>query len=56
MKNLIASGSFAGETTRVYFLEKVDGGCRIDQSSATVATARIITAIPFYLGTAIGLA
>jgi len=56
MNNLIPSGSFSGETTRVYFLEKLDGGCRIDQSSATVATTRIITAIPFFLGTAIGLA
>lgn len=56
MNNLIPSGSFSGETTRVYFLEKLAGGSRIDQSSATVATTRIITAIPFFLGTAIGLA
>lgn len=56
MNNLIPSGSFSGETARVYFLEKLDGGSRIDQSSATVATTRIITAIPFFLGTAIGLA
>ncbi len=55
MNNLIPSGSFSGETTRVYFLEKLDGGSRIDQSSATVAATRIITAIPFFLGTAIGL-
>ena len=55
MNNLIPSGTFAGETARVYFLEKLDGGSRIDQSSATVAATRIITAIPFFLGTAIGL-
>jgi uncharacterized protein (TIRG00374 family) len=56
MNNLIPSGSFSGETARIYFLEKLDGGSRIGQSSATVATTRIITAIPFFLGTAIGLA
>lgn len=55
MNNLIPSGSFAGETARIYFLEKLDGGSRIDQSSATVAATRIITAIPFFLGTTIGL-
>jgi glycosyltransferase 2 family protein len=55
MNNLIPSGSFSGETVRVYFLEKLDGGSRIDQSSATVAATRIITAIPFFLGTIIGL-
>ncbi len=55
MNNLIPSGTFAGETARVYFLEKLDGGSRIDQASATVAATRIITAIPFFLGTAIGL-
>lgn len=55
MNNLIPSGTFSGETARVYFLEKLDGGSRIDQSSATVAATRIITAIPFFLGTAIGL-
>ena len=55
MNNLIPSGSFSGETVRVYFLEKLDGGSRIDQSSATVAATRIITAIPFFIGTIIGL-
>jgi len=55
MNNLIPSGSFSGETARIYFLEKLDGGSRIDRSSATVAATRIITAIPFFLGTAIGL-
>ena len=55
MNNLIPSGSFAGETARIYFLEKLDGGSRIDQSSATVAATRIITAIPFFFGTVIGL-
>jgi uncharacterized protein (TIRG00374 family) len=55
MNNLIPSGSFSGETARVYFLEKLDGGSRIDRSSATVAATRIITAIPFFLGTVIGL-
>ena len=30
MNNLIPSGSFSGETARVYFLEKLDGGSRID--------------------------
>ena len=55
MNNLIPSGSFSGETVRIYFLEKLDGGSRIDQASATVAATRIITAIPFFLGTIIGL-
>ncbi len=55
MNNLIPSGSFSGETARIYFLEKLDGGSRIDRSSATVAATRIITAIPFFLGTIIGL-
>ncbi|HUI39688.1 MAG TPA: lysylphosphatidylglycerol synthase transmembrane domain-containing protein [Methanothrix sp.] len=55
MNNLIPSGSFSGETARIYFLEKLDGGSRIDRSSATVAATRIITAIPFFFGTAIGL-
>jgi glycosyltransferase 2 family protein len=55
MNNIIPSGSFSGETVRVYFLEKLDGQSRIDQSSATVAATRIITAIPFFLGTIIGL-
>jgi hypothetical protein len=55
MNNLIPSGSFSGETARIYFLEKLDGGSRIDRSSATVAATRIITAIPFFLGTVIGL-
>jgi uncharacterized protein (TIRG00374 family) len=56
MNNLIPSGSFSGETARIYFLEKLDGGSRIDRSSATVAATRIITAVPFILGTVIGLA
>jgi len=55
MNNLIPSGSFSGETARIYFLEKLDGGSRIERSSATVAATRIITAIPFFLGTVIGL-
>jgi uncharacterized protein (TIRG00374 family) len=55
MNNLIPSGSFSGETARIYFLEKLDGGSRIDRASATVAATRIITAIPFFLGTVIGL-
>ncbi len=55
MNNLIPSGSFSGETTRVYFLEKLSAESRIDKSSATVAATRIITSIPFILGTAIGL-
>ena len=55
MNNIIPSGSFSGETARIYFLEKLDGGSRIDKSSATVAATRIITAIPFFLGTVIGL-
>lgn len=56
MNNLIPSGSFSGETARIYFLEKLDGGSRIDRPSATVAASRIITAIPFFLGTVMGLA
>ena len=55
MNNLIPSGSFSGETARIYFLEKLEGGSRIDKSSATVAATRIITAIPFILGTVVGL-
>ncbi|MDM7913286.1 MAG: flippase-like domain-containing protein [Methanotrichaceae archaeon] len=56
MNNLIPSGSFSGETARIYFLEKLDGGSRIDRPSATVAASRIITAIPFFMGTVVGLA
>lgn len=56
MNNLIPSGSFSGESARIYFLEKLDGGSRIDRPSATVAASRIITAIPFFMGTVIGLA
>lgn len=56
MNNLIPSGSFSGETTRIYFLDKIAGNSRIDKSSATVATTRIITAIPFIVGTIVGLA
>ena len=55
MNNLIPSGSFSGETARIYFLEKLAGGSRIERSSATVAATRIITAIPFIIGTIIGL-
>jgi len=56
MNNLIPSGSFSGETTRIYFLDKIAGNSRIDRSSATVAATRIITAIPFIVGTMVGLA
>jgi uncharacterized protein (TIRG00374 family) len=56
MNNLIPSGSFSGETARIYFLEKLAGSSRIDKTSATVAATRIITAIPFIIGTIIGLA
>jgi uncharacterized protein (TIRG00374 family) len=56
MNNLIPSGSFSGETTRIYFLDKIAGNSRIDRSSATVAATRIITAIPFIVGTVIGIA
>jgi len=55
MNNLIPSGSFSGETARIYFLEKLEGGSRIDMPSATVAASRIITAIPFIAGTVIGI-
>jgi uncharacterized protein (TIRG00374 family) len=55
MNNLIPSGSFSGETTRIYFLDKLADSSRIDKTSATVAATRIITAIPFILGTIIGL-
>jgi uncharacterized protein (TIRG00374 family) len=56
MNNLIPSASFSGETARIYFLEKLAGNSRFDRSSATVAATRIITAIPFIVGTIIGLA
>jgi uncharacterized protein (TIRG00374 family) len=55
MNNLLPSGSFSGETARIYFLEKLEGGSRIDMPSATVAASRIVTAIPFILGSAVGL-
>jgi uncharacterized protein (TIRG00374 family) len=55
MNNLIPSGSFSGETARIYFLEKLEGGSRIDTPSATVAASRIVTAIPFILGSVVGL-
>jgi uncharacterized protein (TIRG00374 family) len=55
LNNLIPSGSFSGETARVYFLDKLTFNSRLDQSSATVAATRIITAIPFILGTVVGL-
>ncbi|HII07399.1 MAG TPA: flippase-like domain-containing protein, partial [Methanotrichaceae archaeon] len=50
MNNLIPSGSFSGETARVYFLSKIDGASRFDASFASVAASRIITAVPFILG------
>lgn len=56
MNNLIPSGSFSGETARIYFLDKLAGSSRIDKTSATVAASRIIAFIPFMLGTIIGLA
>jgi uncharacterized protein (TIRG00374 family) len=56
MNNLIPSGSFSGETARIYFLDKLAGSSRIDKTSATVAASRIIAFIPFILGTIIGLA
>ncbi len=55
LNNLIPSGSFSGETARIYFLEKIADNSRFDRSSATVAATRIITAVPFFLGTVIGL-
>lgn len=55
MNNLIPSGSFSGETARIYFLDKLAGSSRIDKTSATVAASRIIAFIPFILGTIIGL-
>jgi len=56
MNNLIPSGSFSGETARVYFLSKIDGASRFDASFASVAASRIITAVPFILGMTLGLA
>jgi uncharacterized protein (TIRG00374 family) len=58
LNNLIPSGSFSGETARVYFLSKVGGGSapRFDASFASVAASRIITAVPFVLGMVLGLA
>jgi len=56
LNNLIPSGSFSGETARIYFLGKVDGGSRFDASFASVAASRIITAVPFLLGMILGLA
>ena len=55
MNNIIPSGSFSGETARIYFLDKLAGSSRIDKTSATVAASRIIAFIPFILGTIIGL-
>jgi len=54
LNNLIPSGSFSGETARIYFLEKL-ASPGIDRSSATVAATRIITAVPFFFGIAIGM-
>jgi uncharacterized protein (TIRG00374 family) len=58
LNNLIPSGSFSGETARIYFLGKVEGGSasRFDASFASVAASRIITAVPFVLGMILGLA
>jgi len=55
LNNLIPSGSFSGETARIYFLDKIAANSRLDASSATVAATRIITAVPFILGMMIGL-
>lgn len=55
LNNLIPSGSFSGETARIYFLEKI-ASPGIDKSSATVAATRIITAVPFFFGVVIGMA
>lgn len=55
LNNLIPSGSFSGETARIYFLEKI-ASPGIDRASATVAATRIITAIPFIIGMIIGMA
>ncbi|MBN1323150.1 MAG: flippase-like domain-containing protein [Methanotrichaceae archaeon] len=55
LNNLIPSGSFSGETARIYFMEKLADNSRLDQSSATVAASRIITAVPFFMGTIVGL-
>jgi uncharacterized protein (TIRG00374 family) len=56
MNNLLPSGGFSGETARIYFLGKIDGGSRFDASFASVAASRIITAAPFILGMVLGLA
>ena len=56
LNNLIPSGSFSGETGRIYFLSKIAGNSRFDMSAATVAATRIITAMPFIAGMALGLA
>jgi len=56
LNNLIPSGSFSGETGRIYFLSKIAENSRFDMSAATVAATRIVTAIPFIVGMALGLA
>lgn len=56
LNNLIPSGSFSGESARIYFMEKIVPNSRFDKSSATVAATRIITAVPFFVGTLVGLA
>ena len=67
LNNLIPSGSFSGETARIYFLGKVGragkvgkvegaSASRFDVSFASVAASRIITAVPFVLGMVLGLA
>ena len=55
LNNLIPSGSVSGETARLYFLNKVAGNARLESSTASVAVTRIITAVPFLLGMALGL-
>ncbi|HOT06521.1 MAG: hypothetical protein A4E45_01996 [Methanosaeta sp. PtaB.Bin039] len=55
LNNLIPSGSFSGETARIYFMEKIAAGSSLDKSSATVAATRMITAIPFIAGTVLGM-
>lgn len=55
LNNLIPSGSFSGETARIYFLNNIAENSRLDATSATVAATRIIAAIPFILGMGIGL-
>ncbi|MGC9514180.1 lysylphosphatidylglycerol synthase transmembrane domain-containing protein [Methanocrinis sp.] len=55
LNNLIPSGSFSGETARIYFLDKVGRRSRFDASFASVAASRIITSVPFLLGMVLSL-